>query len=164
MNLRRPLPATVPYFVYALFALALCLCQPQPTLAQWTTADGSGNINDPNWHRALFSPRYLQTTLQQAGLIDVVPMDRSEVRGYDHGWINLGMKGFKPPVQSALRLHANQFRIHRSSQSCLFRPSHDRASVLKQCDFVGWGQTLQQELVHVDLCRAVNGFRQHRQI
>jgi len=48
MNLRRPLPATVPYFVYALFALALCLCQPRPTLAQWTTADGNGNINNTN--------------------------------------------------------------------------------------------------------------------
>jgi SAM-dependent methyltransferase len=65
----------------------------------FTYGDGSGNINDPNWHRALFSPRYLQTTLQQAGLIDVAPMDRNEVRGYDHGWINLGMKGFKPPVR-----------------------------------------------------------------
>jgi hypothetical protein len=38
----------MPYFVSALIALAICLCQPQQTLAQWTTADGSGNINNTN--------------------------------------------------------------------------------------------------------------------
>jgi hypothetical protein len=32
---------------------------------------------------------------ESAGLKDVRLMDRSEVRGYDHGWINLGVKGTK---------------------------------------------------------------------
>jgi SAM-dependent methyltransferase len=62
----------------------------------FTYGDGSGRINDPNWHRAMFSPRYLRNCLEEAGLEDVTEMDRSEVRGYDHGWINLGMKGRKP--------------------------------------------------------------------
>lgn len=63
----------------------------------FTYGDGTGRIDDPNWHRALFSPRYLQKALEQAGLVDVVEMHKNEVRGYDHGWINLGMKGIKSP-------------------------------------------------------------------
>lgn len=62
----------------------------------FTYGDGSGRANDPNWHRSIFSPRYLRKVMQQAGLIDVTEMDRTQVRGYDHGWINLGMKGVKP--------------------------------------------------------------------
>jgi len=57
--------------------------------------DGHGRVNDPNWHRALFSPRYLRALMAQAGLTNIEPLDRSEVRGHDHGWINLGMRGTK---------------------------------------------------------------------
>lgn len=62
----------------------------------FTYGDGTGRINHPNWHRALFSPRYLREQLEGAGLVDIVEMERSQVRGDDHGWINLGMKGYKP--------------------------------------------------------------------
>jgi glycosyltransferase involved in cell wall biosynthesis len=59
--------------------------------------DGSGRSH-PNWHMALFSPRYLRRLLEDAGLTGVREMDRSEVRGHDHGWINLGVSGTKPSV------------------------------------------------------------------
>jgi len=61
----------------------------------FTYGDGTGRADDPNWHRALFSPRYLRQCLERSGLINVREMDRSEVRGYDHKWINLGMTGTK---------------------------------------------------------------------
>ena len=48
MKLRRTRSTTMPYFVSALIALVLCLCQPERTMAQWTTADGNGNINTTN--------------------------------------------------------------------------------------------------------------------
>ena len=57
---------------------------------------GDGNRNDPNWHMAVFSPRHLQTLFENAGLENVERLDPSAVRGYDHGWINLGMTGRKP--------------------------------------------------------------------
>jgi len=57
--------------------------------------DGSGG-DHPNWHRALFSARYLKKVFHDAALINVREMDRSEVRAYDHGWINLGVCGTKP--------------------------------------------------------------------
>lgn len=50
----------------------------------------------PSWHKAIFTPRYLKELFVRVGLMDVREMDRSEVRGYDHGWINLGVKGAKP--------------------------------------------------------------------
>ena len=62
----------------------------------FTYGDGTGNPNHPNWHRAMFTPRYLKELFERVGLKDIREMDRSEVRGYDHGWINLGVKGTKP--------------------------------------------------------------------
>lgn len=62
----------------------------------FTYGDGSGRPDDPNWHRAMFSERYLRAQLEGAGLVDLELLDRSEVRGHDHGWINLGMRGRKP--------------------------------------------------------------------
>lgn len=62
----------------------------------FTYGDGTGNPNHPNWHRAIFTPRYLKELFERVGLINVREMDHSQVRGYDHGWINLGVKGTKP--------------------------------------------------------------------
>lgn len=56
----------------------------------------SGRAGDPFWHRAWFTPRSLASAMQRAGLVDVQPLDRSQVRGKDHGVINLGMTGTKP--------------------------------------------------------------------
>jgi hypothetical protein len=61
----------------------------------FTYGDGSGSPRSANWHRALFTPRYLRSLFERAGLSDVREMDSSEVRGEDHGWISLGVRGVK---------------------------------------------------------------------
>jgi SAM-dependent methyltransferase len=61
----------------------------------FTYGDGPGNPNHPNWHWAIFTPRYLKELFTGAGLVDIKEMSRSEVRGYDHGWINMGVKRTK---------------------------------------------------------------------
>jgi hypothetical protein len=53
--------------------------------------DGTGRSDSPNWHRALFSYRFLASTLREVGFKDVCPLSADQVRGYDHGWINLGV-------------------------------------------------------------------------
>lgn len=58
--------------------------------------DGTGSRNDPNWHFTIFSPRFLESLLKESGFVDIEQLDRSSVRGYDHGWINLGFRGRKP--------------------------------------------------------------------
>ena len=58
--------------------------------------DGTGTANHENWHRSLFSPRFLRSAFAAAGLADIREMDRAEVRTHDHGWINLGVCGMKP--------------------------------------------------------------------
>lgn len=62
----------------------------------FTYGDGTGAINHPNWHRAIFTPRYLKDLLIRVGLVEIRELEASEVRGYDHGWISLGMRGKKP--------------------------------------------------------------------
>ncbi len=75
---------------------------PQKDVCKWAAGrvfsygDGTGRADSPNWHRALFTSRYLSGRLGQAGLTDIREMDRTEVRGSDHGWINLGVRGTKP--------------------------------------------------------------------
>lgn len=53
------------------------------------------NLNYPSWHRSLFTPRYLSQVMQKAGLQNIKILGSEEVRGHDHGWINLGMRGTK---------------------------------------------------------------------
>lgn len=50
----------------------------------------------PSWHKAIFTPSYLKNLFDRIGLIEVKKMNNTEIRGYDHGWINLGVKGKKP--------------------------------------------------------------------
>lgn len=61
----------------------------------YTYGDGTGETDHPNWHRAAFSRRYLTSAMQHAGFGESGEMDRSQVRGYDHGWINMGIYGVK---------------------------------------------------------------------
>ncbi len=61
----------------------------------YTYGDGCGSTGHPNWHRALFSFRYLKNLFSSAGFVDIERMDSSCVRGEHHGWINLGVKGRK---------------------------------------------------------------------
>jgi SAM-dependent methyltransferase len=58
----------------------------------------TGAPDDPesrNWHRALFTPKHLMACLARAGLRDVRLLDRAQVRGTDHGWVNLGATGIR---------------------------------------------------------------------
>jgi len=64
----------------------------------FTYGDGTGNEH-PNWHRALFTYGYLEQLLNKVGLTAMHQMDRAEVRGFDHGCINLGIKGVKPRIK-----------------------------------------------------------------
>jgi len=61
----------------------------------YSYGDSMGNPADPNWHRALFTPRYLELLFRRIGLTQIRQLRHNEVRGYDHGWINLGMTGIK---------------------------------------------------------------------
>jgi len=54
------------------------------------------NPSYPSWHRGLFTPRYLKLLFEKIGLTDISQLNPQDVRGYDHGWINLGMRGTKP--------------------------------------------------------------------
>lgn len=62
----------------------------------FTYGDGTGTWNHPNWHRALFTPKFLLQVLREAGLRDERLLRPDEVRGVDHGWINLGATGTRP--------------------------------------------------------------------
>lgn len=57
--------------------------------------DGNGKKNHQNWHLTMFSPRYLEKVMGKAGLSKLERLSNNEVRGHDHGWINLGMRGYK---------------------------------------------------------------------
>lgn len=59
-----------------------------------------GIPDDPNWHRAIFTPRYLKWCLEEAGFVSVEPKDRAFVRAKDHGWINMGFWAFVPEERS----------------------------------------------------------------
>ncbi len=51
----------------------------------------------PSWHQAIITPAALARWMAEAGLEGVAPLrSPDEVRGHDHGWINLGMVGTKP--------------------------------------------------------------------
>jgi len=49
----------------------------------------------PSWHTAILTPKMLCLLMNDAGLSEVREMNPEEVRGYDHGWINLGVVGRK---------------------------------------------------------------------
>ena len=61
----------------------------------YTYGDGQGSEKSPNWHKALFSKRYLKHVMEKAGLTNIRNLTSEEVRGSNHGWINLGLKGRK---------------------------------------------------------------------
>ncbi len=48
-----------------------------------------------NAHLALFSERYLRELMQEVGFKNIRKLKHEECRGYDHGWINLGLTGTK---------------------------------------------------------------------
>jgi hypothetical protein len=87
----------------------------------YTYGDGTGRLAHPNWHRSLFTPRYLKLLLEQAGLSEVSQMSRGEVRGADHGWINLGFRGVKQSRAAELTGGGKRRRSeNRSSEAAEF--------------------------------------------
>lgn len=50
---------------------------------------------DANLHRAILTPKYIIKCFEKAGLVDITRMTSKQVRGTDHGWINVGIKGTK---------------------------------------------------------------------
>lgn len=61
----------------------------------FTYGDGTGNLDHPNWHYSLFSFRYLENLFKECGLKNIKKLTKKDIRGYDHGWINLGISGKK---------------------------------------------------------------------
>ena len=61
----------------------------------FTYGDGTANPMSFNWHRCVFTPESLTKLYADAGFSNITTMDRTEVRGMDHGWINLGVKATK---------------------------------------------------------------------
>lgn len=54
------------------------------------------NPSYPSWHLSVLTKKYLYDLLNHTGFEDIRCLEPSEVRGYDHGWINLGLSGRKP--------------------------------------------------------------------
>jgi SAM-dependent methyltransferase len=50
----------------------------------------------PSWHQTVFSELHLRSLFERVGLTDIRRMEENEVRGHNHGWINLGLTGRKP--------------------------------------------------------------------
>lgn len=57
--------------------------------------DGDANPISFNWHRCVFHSEFLEKLFLDAHFVKVERMTNEQVRGYDHGWINLGIKGCK---------------------------------------------------------------------
>ena len=51
------------------------------------------NDSDENLHRGAFDKKHLKDCLEKAGFKNIKKLDKP--RGYDHGWINLGIGGEK---------------------------------------------------------------------
>lgn len=51
--------------------------------------------NHFNVHLSAFSRRYLYKLLEQNGFENITDLNSAQCRGYDHGWINLGIKANK---------------------------------------------------------------------
>ena len=58
--------------------------------------DGTPNPSSSNWHRSIFTEKSLKNVFIDNRFKNVSTMETDQVRGYDHGWINLGIKGMKP--------------------------------------------------------------------
>jgi hypothetical protein len=61
----------------------------------FTYGDGEGSLCHHNWHRGLFTEAYLTRILISAGFKSITKLSNNEVRGFDHGWINLGVRAIK---------------------------------------------------------------------
>lgn len=51
------------------------------------------NLTYPSWHKGVFTERYLRQLLKKIGFTNIKKLGKP--RGYDHGWIDLGISGTK---------------------------------------------------------------------
>jgi SAM-dependent methyltransferase len=61
----------------------------------YTYGDENGDPKSPNWHKALFSSRYLTLLMSKVGLTNIRKLKHNNIRSDDHGWINMGIRGTK---------------------------------------------------------------------
>lgn len=54
-----------------------------------------GEQGNLHLHRAIITPNFLARCFEEAGLKDVTRLTSEDVRGKDHGWINMGFRGTK---------------------------------------------------------------------
>jgi predicted SAM-dependent methyltransferase len=55
-----------------------------------------GHEKEESWHKAIYTEASLRKMMKRCGLQQIERLGRNKVRGRDHGWINLGMRGRKP--------------------------------------------------------------------
>lgn len=53
------------------------------------------NPHYPSWHKAIYTYDYLSFLLKKYNFKKIERLTSEECRGYDHGWINLGIRGIK---------------------------------------------------------------------
>lgn len=53
------------------------------------------NQSYPSWHKGLFTYGYLKWLFEKANFTDIQRLDDSQTLGVKHGWINLGIRGYK---------------------------------------------------------------------
>jgi len=53
------------------------------------------NPRYPSWHKGMFTYHYLELLLGATGFRNIQKLENHECRGYDHGWVNLGITAIK---------------------------------------------------------------------
>jgi len=61
---------------------------------EWT-----GDSGHPQWHHALFTPRYLKQLLEKVGLTNVQQLSREETVELGHWSVSIALKGQKPSTK-----------------------------------------------------------------
>ena len=77
--------------------------------------DGNGTRGHPNWHLSLFSERYLTELLCECGFSEVQRLPASEVRGFDHGFINMGVRAIKQGSDFKAKTRSTDFAARAST-------------------------------------------------
>lgn len=69
---------------------------PEHNPFKWASARMFAYDNgEPNWHKALFTPRYLFALFEKVGLINLEALTCRDLRSSKHGLIDFGVRGTK---------------------------------------------------------------------
>lgn len=66
---------------------------PEKDIMKWINGRIFTYGPEPNWHKTVFDRSYLSKCIKKAGFNSIKNIKKP--RGYDHGWINLGMSARK---------------------------------------------------------------------